>query len=154
MTKTYVAIYEQDPAIHAWRARIDSVPGCQAEAGSIPSVQARLREVLGGQLGEHPASVLIDHRMPPAIAAVAKRANRARREAERAVARAQQEVSSAARELAALGLSRRDSAALLGMSHQRVQQLIEASARRSVASSSREPRSAERLGGTGPGSAA
>jgi hypothetical protein len=126
MSKTYVAIYEQDPIDDAWSARIEAIAGCHVQARSIPSAQARLREALCWRLGADPASVTIEERMPPAIAVVAKRAKRARREADRALARAQQEVSSAARELATLGLSRRDSAALLGLSRQRIQQLVDA----------------------------
>jgi len=57
---------------------------------------------------------------------VAKRSNRARREAERASARAQQQLAIAAIELTELGLSRRDVAELLGLSHQRVQQIVAA----------------------------
>ncbi len=104
--------------------RIDAIPERRAQARSIPSAQARIREALGWRVGADAPSVIIEDRLPPAIAAVAKRANRARREADRAAARAQQEVASAARELAELGLSRRDSAALLGLPLQRVQQLV------------------------------
>jgi len=124
VTKTYIAVYERDIIDEAWNVRIDAIPGCRAQARSIPSAQARIREALGWRLGADESSVIIEDRLPPAIAAVAKRANRARREADRAAARAQQELVSAARELAELGLSRRDSAALLGLSHQRVQQLV------------------------------
>ena len=126
MPKTYVAIYEQHPVDDGWSARIDAVPGCRAQAQSLASAQTRLREALAWRLREDPTPVVIEDRMPPAIAAVAKRASRARREADRAVARAQQEVAGAACELAALGLSRRDSAAILGLSRQRVQQLVDA----------------------------
>jgi len=126
MPKTYIATYEQDLVDGAWSARIDAVPGCHVQAQSLASVQIRLRDALAWRLRDDPAPVVIEDRMPPAIAAVAKRANRARREADRAVTRARQEVASAARELAALGLSRRDSAAVLGLSRQRVQQLVDA----------------------------
>jgi predicted RNase H-like HicB family nuclease len=124
MTKTYIAIYEKDTTDEAWNVRVDSVPGCRAQERTIVLARARIRQELGWRVGFDSASVLVEDRLPPTIAAVAKRANRARREADRAVARARQEVTSAARDLAGLGLSRRDCAALLGLSHQRIQQLI------------------------------
>ena len=71
-----------------------------------------------------PTAVSIEDRLPATIAAVAKRSNRARREAERATARAHVELAEAAKELTELGLSRRDVAELLGMSHQRIQQIL------------------------------
>jgi predicted RNase H-like HicB family nuclease len=124
MTKTYIAVYERDAVDDAWNVRVDAIPGCRAQARSLPSAQASIRAALGWRVGADEPSVIIEDRLPPTIAAVAKRANRARREADRAAARAQQELFSAARELAELGLSRRDSAALLCLSHQRVQQLL------------------------------
>lgn len=81
-------------------------------------------EVLVWREGGDPGSVLVEDRWPPAIAVAAKQSSRARREADRAIARAQLEVRTAALELARLELSRRDSAALLGLSRQRVQQLV------------------------------
>jgi predicted RNase H-like HicB family nuclease len=125
MTKTYIAIYEKDATDEAWNVRVDSVPGCRAQERTIVLARARIRQELGWRVGFDSASVLVEDRLPPpTIAAVAKRATRARREAARAVARARQEVTSAARDLAGLGLSRRDCAALLGLSHQRIQQLV------------------------------
>ena len=79
--------------------------------GVFPSAQARIRQALGGRLREDPVELVIEDRVPPKIASLAKRAHRARREAERAATRAQREVASAAKDLAELGLSRRDSAA-------------------------------------------
>ena len=124
MTKTYIAAYERDAVYDAWNVRVDSVQGCRAQARTLRAAQVRIRQELGWRVGPDSASVLVEDRMPPAIAAPAKRVNRARREADRAVSRAGEETARAARELAELGLSRRDSAALLGLSHQRVQQLV------------------------------
>jgi hypothetical protein len=124
MPKTYIAIYEPDVVDDVWSVRVDGVAGCEASARSLPVARERVRHALAWRLGIDPGEVLLEDRLPAAMTAVAKRANRARREAERAARRAQQESAQAVRDLAALGLSRRDSAAVLGLSHQRVQQLI------------------------------
>lgn len=124
MTKTYVAVYEKDATYDAWKVRVDSVPGCRAQGQTLRAAQTSIRQDLAWRISADSAELSIEDRVPLAIASVTKRADRARREAERAVARAREEVARAARELADLGLSRRDSAELLGVSHQRVQQLV------------------------------
>jgi hypothetical protein len=78
-------------------------------------------------LDRDPSKLVIEDRMPAKLAAVADRVSKARVEAERAGAKAQEQVAGAAKALTDLGLSRRDAAELLGLSHQRIQQLIEAS---------------------------
>jgi predicted RNase H-like HicB family nuclease len=125
--KTYVAVYERDAVDDAWNVRIDGLEGCQTYGRSLRQAQSRIREVLALWLDREPSGLIIEDRMPAKLAAVAKRANQARLDAERAGAKAQNEVAGAARALTDLGLSRRDAAELLGLSHQRVQQLVEAS---------------------------
>ena len=58
---------------------------------------------------------------------VPQRAARARTEADRAGEKAKEQTARAAKLLTDLGLSRRDTSELLGLSHQRIQQLLEAS---------------------------
>lgn len=125
--KTYVAVYQRDPVDDAWNVRIDGLEGCQTYGRSLRQAQARIREALGLWLDRDPSALRIEDQMPAKLAAVAKRANQARLDAERAGAKAQEQVAAAAKALTDLGLSRRDAAELLGLSHQRVQQLVDAS---------------------------
>lgn len=125
--KTYVAVYERDSVDDAWNVRIEGLEGCQTYGRSLRQAQARIREALGLWLDRDPSALRIEDQMPAKLAAVAKRANQARLDAERAGAKAQEQVAGAAKALTDLGLSRRDAAELLGLSHQRVQQLVDAS---------------------------
>jgi hypothetical protein len=124
-TKTYIAIYERDPYDSGWMVRVHGVEDCRGYGRNLPGAMADIRGELARRLGIDVSALRVEDRMPEKISPVVKRAKRARREANRAVARAQQEVAAAAHELAKLGLSRRDSAVLLGISHQRVQQLVD-----------------------------
>ncbi len=125
--KTYVAIYERDDNDDAWNVRIDGLEGCQTYGRSLRQAQRRIREALAAWLDRDPATLSIRDDLPRELAEVARRVNQARAEAERAGTNAQQQVARAARTLTSRGLSRRDAAELLGLSHQRVQQLLEAS---------------------------
>ena len=125
--KTYVAVYERDAVDDAWNVRIDGLEGCQTYGRSLRQAQGRIREALALWLDRDPSKLVIEDRMPAKLAAVADRVSKARVEAERAGAKAQEQVAGAAKALTDLGLSRRDAAELLGLSHQRIQQLIEAS---------------------------
>lgn len=125
--KTYVAVYERDAVDDAWNVRIDGLEGCQTYGRSLRQAQSRIRAALGLWLDRDPEGLVIEDRVPAQFVALAKRAQQARLEAERAGAKAQEEVAGAAKALTDLGLSRRDAAELLGLSHQRVQQLVDAS---------------------------
>jgi predicted RNase H-like HicB family nuclease len=125
--KTYVAIYERDKYDDAWNVRIEGVTGCQTYGRSLRQAQRRIRDALAVWLERDPDSLTIQDKLPSELAEVARKANEARAEAERAGTNAQRQAERAARILTARGLSRRDAAELLGLSHQRVQQLLEAS---------------------------
>jgi len=126
-TKTYTAIYDHDPNDDVWLVHIDGIDGCQTYGRSLRQAQGRVREALALWLEREPADLVIRDRFPKSLTMVADGVARARREAERAGANAQARTVEAVRELTELGLSRRDAAELLGLSHQRVQQLLEVS---------------------------
>ncbi|MGH9008333.1 MAG: hypothetical protein ACRDYF_00625, partial [Acidimicrobiia bacterium] len=94
---------------------------------SLRQAQVRIREALGLWLDRDPQRLVIRDQLPADLSAVADTVARARRDAERAGTKAQEETTRAVKRLTDLGLSRRDAAELLGLSHQRVQQLLEAS---------------------------
>ncbi len=124
MATTFIAIYEHDEVNGGWGVRIEGLERSQDRGGSILSAQARVRRMVAWRFREDPELPLVEDQFPPEIAAVAKRVDRSRREADRAVTRAQRELRQGVRELVRLGLSRRDSAAVLGLSHQRIQELV------------------------------
>lgn len=125
--KTYTAIYERDPEVDAWNVRIEGLQGCHTYGRSLRQAQTRIREALALWLDREPADLAIGDRLPKDLADLARRAQQARAEAERAGSKAHEQAARAAKELTERGLSRRDAAELLGISHQRVQQLLEAS---------------------------
>ena len=126
-SKTYTAIYDHDTDDNAWTVRIKGLTGCQTYGRSIRQAQSRIREALSLWLDTTPAQLNVRDQFPSQLASVADDVMRARDAAERAGAKAQQQTIEAVKALTDLGLSRRDAAELLGLSHQRVHQLLEAS---------------------------
>ena len=126
-SKTYTAIYDYDADDSAWNVRIKGLTGCQTYGRSIRQAQSRIREALALWLDTDSARLSVRDQFPAALASVADDVLRARSAAERAGAKAQQQTIEAVKSLTDLGLSRRDAAELLGLSHQRVHQLLEAS---------------------------
>jgi predicted RNase H-like HicB family nuclease len=125
--KTYTAIYERDPDVDAWNVRIEGLDGCHTYGRSLRQAQTRIREALAVWLDREPDGLSIRDQLPKRFAEMARRAQQARAEADRAGTNAQEQTAKAVRALTQQGLSRRDAAELLGISHQRVQQLLEAS---------------------------
>jgi predicted RNase H-like HicB family nuclease len=124
---TYTAVYTYDAVDHAWNVHVRGIVGCQTYGKSIRQAQRRIREALALWLDTEPDAVHLRDRFPDELTAVAAAVVRARGAAERAGARAQAQTVAAVKALTSLGLSRRDAGDLLGLSHQRVHQLLEAS---------------------------
>jgi predicted RNase H-like HicB family nuclease len=131
--KSYRVVYELDESGH-WIATVPSVKGCHTYGRSIHEATERIREALGLFVGDAARARLVSSvRLPAKVKALIERQQTARSRAEREQQRARAIVCRAVVALTKeLGLSVRDAGELLGISHQRVQQLRE-SARRRVA---------------------
>ena len=119
-------MYERDLEDDAWNVHIEGLVGCQTYGRSLRQAQSRIREALGVWLDREPESLSLRDELPTKMASLADRVMRAREQAEHAGSKAQRETIDAVKQLTDLGLSRRDAAELLGVSHQRIQQLLEA----------------------------
>ena len=125
--RTYRVRYEQDEAGY-WVATVQGVPGCHTQARSLETVRDRVREALAVCVDDVDKAKLVDFfhlRRAPALA-LAKRAMAARSRADKAHDEAQRLLTDAIQRLMDADLSQRDAAVVLGLSHQRVAQLMEA----------------------------
>jgi predicted RNase H-like HicB family nuclease len=122
--RNFVAVYEHDADDNVWLVHIKGVEGCQTYGRTIRQAGSRIREALAAWLDREPDTLVITPEMPRDIAVLASAVSQARMEAEQAGTTAQESTVSAVRQLTDMGLSRRDAADLLGISHQRVQQLL------------------------------
>ena len=105
---SYRVILERDET-GAWIARAPSVRGCHTHGRTLEQARRRLEEV----------------RLPTEARDAIRRSRRARSEAEQQREEAQAATSEAARALVQeLHLGLRDAGELLGLSYQRVQQLV------------------------------
>ena len=122
--KEYRAVFERDET-GTWLARVPSIPGCHTYGRTLEQARTRLRDALGLWIS-HPDSVRIaeDIVLPSDLKAAVRRSRRTRERAEREQEHAQKETRAAATALVGEGVSLRDAGELLGLSHQRVQQLV------------------------------
>ncbi len=122
--KNYVAVFEYDADESVWLVHIKGEEGCHTYGRTLRQATARIREALAVWLDLVPEDLLITPQYPNDVAALATKVSQARYEASKAGSDAQETTIEAARRLNKMGLSRRDTADLLGISHQRVQQLL------------------------------
>jgi hypothetical protein len=118
----YQATVERDGRF--WAIQVEGVGPTQAR--HLREVDAMARDLIALMTHAAPDSfdVDYDYRLPEVACGHIKRASELRAEAEQAQAEAAAEVQAAARELSDDGIPLRDIGKLLGLSHQRVHQLV------------------------------
>jgi predicted RNase H-like HicB family nuclease len=125
----YTVTYARDEA-GWWIAEVQGVAGVNSDGRTVADARRRVREALALAVGDAAAEAaeLVDQvRLPGETRRLVARATAARSKLDAVQAEAQQSTATAVRELRRrLGLSIRDIADLLGISHQRVQQLARA----------------------------
>ena len=110
-----------------WAITIPQLPGAFSQCKRLDQVEAMAREVIALMLDTDPADVAgveVDVHLPDPLAddlAALRRSERLADDARQAAAHAQRR---AAEQLRAAGLSVRDIGHLLGVSHQRVSQIL------------------------------
>jgi len=130
--KTYVAVIGKDERDH-WLGRVEGLPEVDARGRSLASVHQHILKAITKATGVRPPPGTVTHRYPNPYWQHIIAANRARRklsEARRMTDEALATIGAAARGLSALGLSVRDIAELLEVSHQRIQQIVGTAPRR------------------------
>jgi predicted RNase H-like HicB family nuclease len=129
----FTVVYERDE--HGWWvASIPAVPGCHTQGRTVAQARERIREALevaldrpDAERAARDAELLDDVRLPAGVTEQIEASRSARARAAAEEERAQAATRTAVVALTKrLGLSLRDAAELLGLSHQRVQQLARA----------------------------
>ena len=108
-----------------WIVRAIGVRGCHTYGTSIPQALTRIREALSLWVDDPPTTTIVPtYVLPHTLGTTLDAAVRARRRSEAARSAAAEATVASIRNLTAAGFSRRDAATVLGLSHQRVQQLL------------------------------
>lgn len=129
MNETYTATLELDPRSHQWMADIEGLP-VHTWGRSLAKVKQYAVEALALHLDVPEAEVagrinFARPQLPGSVIEALDQAETAKADADGAAARAAEARSAAARALVRdAHLSMRDAAEVLGLSHQRVQQLL------------------------------
>jgi predicted RNase H-like HicB family nuclease len=123
--KTYTVRAEWD-ATGWWVVMIDEIPGAITQSRRLDQVDADVAEIVKLMAGETPEDYTIQlvWAIPAGIGDKAHEAARLRVLAEEAERKAAEATAQAAQELAAAGFTYRDIGSMVGVSHQRAQQLV------------------------------
>ena len=123
--RSYTVTYRRDSA-GWWVASVRGVRGCHTQGRTIRQARERIREALGLFVKGAERARLVDNvQLPADLRRLLVRQRAARARAEHEHARAQIATRETARRLRSARLSVRDAGELLGLSHQRVQQLLQ-----------------------------
>lgn len=130
----YTIRYEKDET-GWWIATVKEVRGCHTQGRTIEQARRRIREALGLFVDQAEKAELIDDVVLPANArSLLKRVLSTRKRAEEEAIKLQDTTAEAAEVLTKdVGVSVRDAGELLGLSHQRVHQLLTSSPRKKKA---------------------
>ena len=122
--KRYTVRYERDEA-GWWVASVKGVRGCHTQGRTLDEARRRVREALALVVANVRAAELVDEvRLPREVRRTLAEFRAARSRAEREQQKARTAARTAVRELRRrLKLGVRDAGTLLGLSHQRVQQI-------------------------------
>lgn len=124
--KTYEVVYERDDD-GWWAASVPSVRGCRTQGRSLAQARERIREALSLFVKDAQRAELRDKIVLPAeFRRQVDRQLRLRQALEEEQRLLQQSTQGTVRQLVKRGLSVRDVGELLGLSHQRVHQIIHA----------------------------
>ena len=123
-TKNYVAVFERDPESDVLLVHVERIPGCHTYGRTLRQAAARIHEALALWLDRDLDDLVVTPEWPPQLVEIATEVSQARHNASASAQRAGATTAKAAKKLDRMGLSRRDTADVLGISHQRVQQLV------------------------------
>lgn len=123
--KRYTVRYERDEG-GWWVASVKGIRGCHTQGRTLDEARRRVREALGLVVANAEAAELVDDvRLPREVRRTLAEFHAARSRAEREQQKARAAAKTAVRELRRrLKLGVRDAGTLLGISHQRVQQIV------------------------------
>jgi len=123
-TSTYTVIYERDER-GWWVTSVRGVRGGHTQGRTLEQARQRVREALGLFVKNANTADFVEQvRLPQQARRALARGVTARQRADQERAKAAKALQEAVRVLARMGLSRRDTGELLGLSHQRVQQVV------------------------------
>jgi predicted RNase H-like HicB family nuclease len=123
---TYEVVVNRDES-GAWIVGVPKIPGCHTYGRSLRQARGRIREALALWIDDADrADLRFTVRLPAEVRRELRRAFAARRRSETASEDARRVASRVTATLSnRYGMSRRDVAELLGLSHQRVQQILQ-----------------------------
>lgn len=109
-----------------WALDVEGLPGVHTQVRRIDQADEMARDAIAGVLGISPDSfeIVVTPEVPTALRTMVDQATKARSQAAQAQDAAAQLTRDAAQGLVDEGLTVRDAGALLGLSHQRVAQLV------------------------------
>jgi predicted RNase H-like HicB family nuclease len=125
VSSAYRVVIERDES-GAWIAHVRGLRGCHTYGRTLDQVRRRIREALSLWVEDADTAELAEEiRLPADARQAIRRSGAARTRAERGRENAQRATTAAAELLVErLGLGVRDAGELLGLSYQRVQQLV------------------------------